>query len=60
MFLDEDHSDGEEREIIVGYSTLDRLLLVSFAERTTERVRIISARKATKREQKDYEEGIRG
>jgi uncharacterized protein len=34
IFPDEDHSDGEEREIIVGYSILDRLLLVSFTERS--------------------------
>ncbi len=59
IFPDEDHSNGEEREIMVGYSLLDRLLLVSFAERSMDRVRIISARKATRREQKDYEENIR-
>ncbi len=58
IFPDEDHSDGEEREIIVGYSILDRVLLVSFTERSVGRVRIISARKATRREQKDYEENI--
>jgi len=58
IFPDEDHSDGEDREIIVGYSILDRLVLVSFTERSMDRVRIISARQATRREQKDYEEGI--
>jgi uncharacterized DUF497 family protein len=58
IFPDEVHSNGEEREIIVGYSILDRVLLVSFTERFTDRVRIISARKATRREQKDYEENI--
>ena len=58
IFPDEDHSNGEEREIIVGYSILDRLLLVSFVERSTDRVRIISARKATRKEQEDYEENI--
>ena len=30
IFRDEDHSNGEEREIIVGYSILERMLLVSF------------------------------
>jgi uncharacterized DUF497 family protein len=30
IFPDADHSNGEEREIIVGYSILDRVLLVSF------------------------------
>jgi uncharacterized DUF497 family protein len=58
IFPDEDHSDSEEREIIVGYSLLDRVLLVCFAERSMDRVRIISARKATRREQKDHEENI--
>jgi uncharacterized DUF497 family protein len=58
IFPDEYHSDGEEREIIVGCSILDRLLLVSFVERSTDRVRIISARKATRREHKDYDESI--
>ncbi len=42
----------------MGYSILDRLLLVSFAERSKDRVRIISARKATRRERNDYEENI--
>lgn len=58
IFSDEDHSNGEEREIIVGYSILNRVLLVSFTERSMDRVRIISARKATRREQKDYEENV--
>jgi len=58
IFSDEDHSNGEEREIIVGYSILDRVLLVSFTERSMDRVRIISARKATRREQKDHEENV--
>lgn len=58
IFPDEDHSNGEEREIIVGFSILDRLLLVSFTERPVDRVRIISAREATREERKDYEESI--
>ena len=58
IFPDEDHSNGEEREIIVGYSILDRVLLVNFTERFRDRVRIISARKATRIEQKEYEENI--
>jgi uncharacterized DUF497 family protein len=56
IFPDEDHSNGEEREIIVGHSLLERLVLVSFTERETGRVRIVSARNATPRERKDYEE----
>jgi len=57
IFDDEDHSRDEIREIIIGHSALVRLLLVSFTERDRMVVRIISARKATRRERKDYEEG---
>lgn len=59
IFDDEEHSRDELREIIIGHSVLERLLLVFFTERGDEIVRIISARKATKRERKDYEEGTR-
>ncbi len=59
IFDDEEHSLDEIREIIIGHSVLERLLLVSFTERGDAIVRIISARKATKRERKDYEEGTR-
>jgi uncharacterized DUF497 family protein len=52
---DPDHSLDELREIIVGYSNRQRVLLVSFTERG-DVVRLISARAATKREQKLYEE----
>lgn len=58
IFSDEDHSNGEEREIIVGRSLLERLLLVSFTERGTGCIRIVSARATTRREQRDYEESI--
>lgn len=59
IFDDEEHSLDELREIIIGHSVLRRLLLVSFTERGDEVVRILSARKANKRERKDYEEGTR-
>jgi uncharacterized DUF497 family protein len=59
IFDDEEHSQDELREIIIGHSVLQRLLLVSFTERGEEVVRIISARKASKSERKDYEEGTR-
>ena len=59
IFDDEEHSMNELREIIIGHSVLQRLLLVSFTERGDEVVRIISARKANTRERKDYDEGTR-
>jgi uncharacterized DUF497 family protein len=55
---DPDHSSEEHREIIVGHSEKQRLLLVSFTERSP-RVRIISARRATKRERQDYEQATK-
>jgi uncharacterized protein len=55
IFDDETHSADEYREIIIGHSARNRLLLVSFTERSS-RVRIISARRATRLERKDYEE----
>jgi hypothetical protein len=58
IFDDERHSVEESREIIIGHSMLQRLLLVSFTERAEDLIRIISARIATKRERKDYEENI--
>jgi len=54
-FLDEEHSDDEERYITIGLSSKGRLLLVAHAERN-DRIRIISARKATKNEEKFYRE----
>jgi len=52
------HSEREQREIIVGHSTADRLLLVCFTERRQRVIRIFSARPATKKERQDYEESI--
>jgi uncharacterized protein len=56
LFYDSDHSTEETREIIVGHSILGRLLLVSFTERDRHLVRIMSARAATRKERRDYEE----
>ena len=53
---DPDHSIDERREIIVGHSVSRRILVVGFTERGTK-VRIITARRATAKERKNYEEG---
>ena len=55
IFDDEAHSLEERREIIIGHSQRNRLLLVCFTERPNA-IRIISARLATRRECEDYEE----
>ena len=59
IFNDLEHSAEEHREIIIGYSTLRRLLLVCFVERVDDTIRIISARRATKQEINDYEKNAR-
>jgi uncharacterized DUF497 family protein len=58
IFLDEGHSTGELREIIIGHSSRKRLLLVCFTEPKKERIRVISSRSATRREQRDYEDEV--
>lgn len=53
-FYDPDHSDDEERFLVVGESVSRRLLIVSFTDRSSA-VRIISARLATQSERRSYE-----
>lgn len=54
---DPEHSQEEERFIILGLSTKANLLVVCHCYRASESViRIISARKATKTETKQYQE----
>ena len=57
IFVDVAHSVNESREIIIGHSARRQLILVSFTG-IGDRVRIISARKATRTERKDYEESV--
>lgn len=56
---DPDHSQDEDRYITMGTSVDNRLLLVSHTDREDreDRVRIISARLATRRERKAYKNG---
>ena len=54
---DQDHSIGEYRFLSMGMSSLDRILVVSYAERITNFIRIISARTASTKERRQYEEG---
>ena len=49
------HSDEEDRFILIGNSYKNRLLVIVHLERENK-IRIISARKATKKERKQYEE----
>lgn len=56
-FLDPDHAEEEDREITIGCFARQRALFVPHTARAG-RIRIISARRATRREQKQYEQGI--
>ncbi len=53
--LDDEHSIDEERYITIGLSSKQRILMVAHTERN-KNIRIISARKATKNEEKFYAE----
>lgn len=54
--FDVNHSDGEDRIKVIGFSNTLKLLFVVFVERDKKSIRIISARKATKNERSKYEE----
>ena len=51
---DPDHSLDEQRYIVLGMSNQRRLLVVAFAERPPQ-TRLISARRATRKERRQYE-----
>lgn len=56
LITDPDHSEDEDRFILLGYSSSLRLLVVCHCYRTEDSViRIISARKATRHEAAAYE-----
>ncbi|MGB5540487.1 MAG: BrnT family toxin [Gammaproteobacteria bacterium] len=56
VIADPDHSDEEDRFILLGLSSQLRLLVVCHCYREAQdTIRIISARKATRSEQREYE-----
>ena len=57
IFPDDEHSVDESREIIIGHSVQQDLILVSFTA-VHDIVRLLSARKVTRNERNDYEEKI--
>ena len=56
VLFDKDHSNDEERFLILGMSQKERILLVVHCYRENDTIRIISSRKATKNETKQYKE----
>ncbi len=67
VFLDEralllddpNHALGEDRFLLLGLSSLMRLLVVCHCIRQGNTIRLINARKATKREQRQYQERLK-
>lgn len=55
LISDPDHSEEEDRFILLGTSINSKLLVVCHCIRTNESIRIISARKADRQERKIYE-----
>jgi uncharacterized protein len=56
-FEDPKHSEEERRYLLMGQSSRGRLLVVAYTERR-DKIRVISAREATRRERKAYEEDL--
>jgi len=55
LIFDPDHSDDEDRFVLLGLSSVLRILIVCHCYREDDRtIRIISARKADRNEQKQY------
>ena len=57
MIPDPRHSRDEERSVLLGLSEEMRLLVAMFVDRGNA-IRIISARRATRRERRDYENAV--
>lgn len=58
VIFDEDHSEDEERFLLLGVSLKERILLVVHCYKQGDIIRIISAWKATKNEQRQYKEQL--
>jgi uncharacterized DUF497 family protein len=54
-FFDPEHSEDEERFVLIGYSHRGRILVIVHTDRG-DRIRIISARQATRKERRHHEE----
>ena len=56
LFDDPDHSEDEDRFLIIGFTKSEKLCIVSHCYRQDDVIRLISARKATTSEASYYEE----
>jgi uncharacterized DUF497 family protein len=55
---EDESAQGEARYVLVGMSREGRLLTVCYTLRDEETIRLISARRATRREERQYAQGI--
>ena len=58
LVREDEDAQGEMRFVLVGLSSEGRLLTVCYTLREEETIRLISARKATRREERHYAQGI--
>lgn len=58
LTLEDAASEGEQRHVTMGTDSLGRILVVVFTYRHNK-IRLISARRSTKKERRDYATGIR-
>lgn len=56
--IEDQDAEGERRFITIGMDFTLKILVVVYASRVADVIRIISARKATKTERQTYEKGI--
>lgn len=56
-YPDDEHSELEQCWIMVGQSETGRIVVVAHTDEDEETIRIISARRATRKEREFYEEG---
>jgi len=57
LTIEDETTESEQRFVSVGADALNRVVVVVYTYRG-EDIRLISARRATRRERKAYEEGI--
>jgi uncharacterized protein len=56
MSQEDVRAEGEARYVVMGMDRFGRLLVVVYTYRSTDTIRIISARQATRRERRHYEQ----
>ena len=58
LTLEEQVIEGEKRFVTVGADAIGRIVVVVYSYRDSDTIRLISARKATSSQRKQYEKGI--